>query len=422
MGSQAARAWGLLGRLLPLLASPLLVGCFFFYDSRWGEAKASQKRVAAQRTPTELRTEPADKQREAPLSVRDLRLRAFATPHYASALVDGRAELERALADANPTLAHDLGFRLQLVDYQVWPAATSDEDLAALLAALEKADGAADADWAVVLASPREMVATSADQLGMGQLLGRYFAIRAMSDAAEFDVIERGFTELSEEEKRRLYAARKRHKAATVLLHELGHTLGVPHELSSESLMSPRYNIRASAFSAPAARLARWALTLRETTKGSQLHRDAARAALNTLRSAPSDTWIPQATGESVRLFERAAELAPVVSKALPAALRPVLVAKPMPPGTQLVQTPSPPPELSASDRDVFNRSRQEQQAGRFAKARELAGPLFVAYPDLHAVQELRCQLALKMALPMDVEREECAPLKRLSGGGWGTQ
>jgi len=50
------------------------------------------------------------------------------------------------------------------------------------------------------------MVAVSPDQLGVAGLLGRYLAIRAMSDADEFDAIERAFTELSAEEKAKLYA------------------------------------------------------------------------------------------------------------------------------------------------------------------------------------------------------------------------
>ena len=102
-----------------------LSGCFLFYDSRWGQAKASQKRVAAHAMPSELR---ADAQsgavkdpNERSKPVEHLRIRAYATPHYAAAFVDGQAQFEQALRDANPTLAHDLSFRLELSDYQVWP-------------------------------------------------------------------------------------------------------------------------------------------------------------------------------------------------------------------------------------------------------------------------------------------------------------
>ncbi|HYQ15088.1 MAG TPA: matrixin family metalloprotease, partial [Polyangiaceae bacterium] len=220
--------------LLLLLGSAALDGCFF-YDSSWGAAKASQKRVVAQRTPSELRRE------RPPRTTESLRIRAYATPHYAAALVDGEAQFRQALADANPTLASALSFQLELSEYRVWSNRVSDDRLDVLLHAIEQQDPARDVDWVVILASPRQMVATSADELGMAPLLGRHLAIRAMSDAAEFDVIERGFNELSDDEKRTLYDARKRHKAATVLLHELGHTLGMPHELDRHSMMSAVY-------------------------------------------------------------------------------------------------------------------------------------------------------------------------------------
>ncbi|HYJ11216.1 MAG TPA: hypothetical protein VEX18_19470, partial [Polyangiaceae bacterium] len=176
--------------MVGVACASLCAGCFF-YDSSWGQAKASQKRVAAERMPSELRAGPAPTEGK---PVRQLRLRAYATPHYASALIDGEAQFRQTLADANPTLAHDLSFQLELSAYSVWARATSDDDLGRLVAQIEQEDPARDVDWVVVLASPRQMVAISADQLGVGQYLGRHLAIRAMSDAAEFDMIQKAYT------------------------------------------------------------------------------------------------------------------------------------------------------------------------------------------------------------------------------------
>lgn len=391
---------------LGVACAHLCAGCFF-YDSSWGQAKASQKRVAAERMPSALRAESGPAQRK---SARQLRLRAYATPHYASALVDGEAQFRQTLADANPTLAHDLSFQLELSDYTVWSRATSDDDLSRLITLIQHEDPARDVDWVVVLASPREMVATSADQLGMGHYLGRHLAIRAMSDAAEFDMIQRAYSELSDEEKRRLYVARKQHKSAAVLLHEIGHTLGLPHELERRSMMNATYSADAGAFSPHARRLGLRGLALRDTSFGSALHRDAAQAALNVLVAAPEHTWEATSAQALQQLLEQLAR-SPV-----PVAT-PKHLAPPLAPAPRVAMQP--PQELSAADQALMTEAQREHVAGRIERARALAAPLFEKYPKIYAVQELRCQLAMKAGLSMEAERAECAPLMQLSGASF---
>lgn len=400
-----------------LIGSALLSGCFF-YDSSWGAAKASQKRVAAQRMPSELKHDPP------PRTTQRFRMRAYATPHYAAALVDGEAQFRQAIADANPTLASALSFQLELTDYRVWSNGRSDDDLKALLATIEQQDPAQDVDWVVILASPRHMVATSADQLGMAPLFGRHLAIRAMSDVAEFDVIERGFTELSEDEKRKLYASRKRHKAATVLLHELGHTLGMPHELDRHSMMSPVYDLKSSDFSSVAAQLGRRALDLRATAFGSALHRQAAQSALDALHGAPPHTFEEHTAQEVEELLRRHRQApiteapAPVAAQPTPAMTKPVHPWDSAPAPSETAASPPASNGLSAADHAVFLEAKQAHAGGDKKRARVLAAPLFTRYPKNLAVQELRCQLAMGAGLAMDVESAECEPLMRLSGSG----
>jgi hypothetical protein len=384
---------GVVRSLLVGMACATLSGCFF-YDSSWGAAKASQKRVAAQRMPSEL------KQALPPRATAHLRLRAYATPHYAGALVDGEGQFRQAIADANPTLASALSFQLELTDYRVWSNGGSDDELKALLAGIQQQDPAEDVDWVVVLASPRHVVATSADELGMAPLLGRHLAIRAMSDAAEFDVIQREFSELSEDEKRELYATRKRHKAASVLLHELGHTLGMPHELERHSLMSPIYDLKSQDFSQVASTLGRRGLELRATTLGTAMHRRAARAALEMLRGVPAHTFEEQSAQQVEALLGQHDQAPP-----------------PSPEPTRAPSSPAPAPSgLSAADHAIFLQAKQAQAGGDVRQARALATPLFARYPDSQAVQELRCQLAMNAGLPISQERAECDPLLRLSG------
>jgi hypothetical protein len=395
--------WGGIIRVTALLALCSALGGCFFYDSNWGQAKASQKRVAAQRMPSALRAE--GKVRSVATAPPDrLKIRAYATPRYAAALVNGQDQFEQALADANPTLVADLSFRLELESYRPWPHGGSEEDLGALLDGVRAVDPAEDVDWVVVLVGPLRMVALSPDQLGVGQFLGRHLALRAISDPDELEAIDRSFAELSEAERHKLYAARKRHKAAAVLLHELGHTLGMPHELERTSMMSTRYHEKASAFSSHGARLGRRALELRATELGSEAHRNAARAALNVLDSAPEHTWEPASAASLAQLFRRHAEASPRATsqpRALAPSAEPDAVA-----------------QLSAPDAALFARARAEQAASRFREARSLAAPLFERYPDVLQVQELRCQLAMKVGLSMSDERAECARLAQLAGGG----
>jgi len=339
--------------------------------------------------------------------VEHLRIRAYATPHYEAALVDGQAQFEQALRDANPTLAHDLGFRLELTEFRSWPRSMPDDDLGALLKAIESDDPARDVDWVVILASPQGVVATSADQVGLAPILGRHLALRAMSDAAEFDVIERGFSELSEAEKAKLYAARKRHKAATVLLHELGHTLGIPHELDPHSMMSFQYDARSAAFSSAASQLGRRVLALRASLPGTEASRNAAQAALNVLHAAPAHTWEGVTARETERRLEWFRQSRPAAQPA--AAAAPAPSAASASPGAA-------PQNVSASDRAVFEQARAAQEAGRIGDAITLAKPLFERYPDVYAIQELRCLLAMKASLAMADENAECQPLRRLSG------
>ncbi len=396
-------------RLALLLAAAFLCsGCFLFYDSRWGQEQESQKRVAAKRMPNQLRSEaevtvPGEPTRT---PATRLKIRAYATPHYEGALVDGKAQFEQAISDANPTFAHDLSLRLELTGYRVWSNAMADDDLAQLIEQIRKEDAASDVDWVVVLASPRQMVATSADQLGVGLMLGRHLAIRAMSDAAEFDWIEKRFTELSEDEKRRLYAARKRHKAAAVLLHEIGHTLGMPHELDSRSMMSATYNTDANAFGAHAARLGQRALELRATSPGTELSRRAAQAALNVLSSAPAHTWEASSAREVEGLLQQYLKAGQTAAVGKRRTEKPAVTPRAASAAGQ---------HLPEVDRALLSRARDADAAGDVAQARSIAAPLFQSYPDDFAVQELRCQLAMKAGLPMDVERAECEPLVRLS-------
>jgi len=61
-------------------------------------------------------------------------------------------------------------------------------------------------------------------------------------------MFDSAFRDLSADDREYLYALRRRHKETAVLLHELGHTLGVPHEAEADTLMYPTYSDQSASF------------------------------------------------------------------------------------------------------------------------------------------------------------------------------
>jgi hypothetical protein len=74
------------------------------------------------------------------------------------------------------------------------------------------------------------------------------------------------------------------------------------------------------------------------------------------------------------------------------------------------------PPELSAVDRDRYARTREAVAKGDPVAAWETGKPLFAAYPNVFAVQDLRCTLATTV-FSFEQARRECERLMKLSTG-----
>jgi hypothetical protein len=75
---------------------------------------------------------------------------------------------------------------------------------------------------------------------------------------------------------------------------------------------------------------------------------------------------------------------------------------------------------LRDADRHIFAQAADAKQAGRVKDAWSIATPLFKAYPDVFAVQDLRCQLAMALGGAWDTVQAECEPLLRLTPGALG--
>ncbi len=364
--------------------------CFLGYDSSWGQAKASQKRLAAASTPSSIAAT-EDVSRQGPKRTYRLRFRPDA--HYLAQTVDPERQLDELVGDADRVLEASLGLHLAVEATKPW-SLDADDNLEVALTALRRDDPGDDVDVVVGLIGALPRPTEALHEVGYAEVLGKHLVVRAASRLGEHDAYDRALPELSDDERDRVVRARRRHRAEAVFLHELGHVLGALHEGDVTSLMHPAYDEKMNGFGTDAVILMRLALD-----EGDR--QAVVQAQLGYLRSAKTSSWAP---GEREAALGNLQEMAAPVHSAEPTA--------PAPPSTEA------PIELRGADRDRFVRAMQMFRAGGAPAAYETARPLFAEYPDTYAVQDLRCQLATVRWLEKDAMLAECAASMRLADAG----
>jgi predicted Zn-dependent protease len=220
----------------------------------------------------------------------------------------------------------------------------------------------------------------------------------------------------------KLYRARRRHKIASVLLHEIGHTFGVPHETERTSVMHRSYDAKASGFGPAAVGAMRMGLA-REVDPSSSPNAAFAEAFIAHL-TRTSSAWIPADRDEMIALLEKLRAAGAVASAAASAAAppRPAASAAAVSSPTRFGASESEPvapagrvPAIAAEHRAPFERAQQLLRDGQVDEAWSTAKPLFDTYPQDHAVQDLRCQIAMKRTSAWAQTQRECEPLMRLA-------
>ncbi len=379
---------------LALVAVALMpAACFLGYDSSWGQAKAAQKRLAAQSTPSAIAATGDDTHRAGTAPKRTYRIRLRPDAQYLAQTVDPERQMDDLVADSDRVLGASLGLHLEVEETKPW-SLDADEHLDSALAALRRDDPGDDVDVVVGLIGALPRPTESLHEVGYAEVLGKHLVVRAASRLGEHDAVDRALSELSDDERDRVVRGRRRHRAEAVFLHELGHVLGALHEADVTSLMHPAYDERMNAFGDDAVILMR--LALDESDRAAVV-----RAQLAYLRAAKTSAWAPGERDTAITRLDAMSAPAPVSSEP---------VSTPPPPAG--------PPELQPGDRDRLARALQKFQAGAVPAAYDLARPLFTAYPDTYAVQDLRCQLATVRWLDKDALLAECAPSTRLADAG----
>jgi hypothetical protein len=376
------------GLLLALAAALCGSACFLGYDSRWGQAKASQQRVANETRPASIESVAGDKPaRKA--AARVWRVRFHPNAQYLAETVDAQKQIADLVDDANGVLA-SIGLRLEIDRVEPWSAL--DDVAPQMLARAQRDDPGSDVDLVVGMFGALPGRTLSLHEAGMATMLGKHVVVRGAGVLGERDAIERSFAALGEDERARILKERKRHRALAVFLHEVGHCLGALHEQDPNSLMNPVYSPKLGGFGGGAIALMQATLAGPDVTA-------VARAQLELLQQ-PGGPWIKSERDEAI------VRLTAVVDRASRGGASVHAVAS--------APAEEAPPELDEEARERFLRATQAFRAGAVAFAYQTARPLFAAYPNVFAVQDLRCQLATVRWLPREQMLAECANVMRL--------
>jgi len=199
------------------------------------------------------------------------KVRVYADDDYRAQNMHWQQGFDEQLEYVNEVLAAGFGVRL-VADYREWPRHAPGETLEQALAELHELDRGDDVFEVIGLTSSLSLVSATFENIGMGALPGRHLVVRGYADVFERQAFDRAFTTLDQSEREAMYVARRRHKTATVLLHELGHTLGAPHVEEADTIMNPAYSDHSAAFDAHSREL--MLATLDE-----RLHRQSVHAA-----------------------------------------------------------------------------------------------------------------------------------------------
>ena len=171
------------------------------------------------------------------------KVRIWVDDDFRAQNVRWRAHIEEQVDEANQFLVPALGLRLEITEMKPWAVRQADRTLAQVIEALEQLDDGKDVTWVLAYTSSLSLVEASFEQLGVARPLGRHMVVRGYADIEERKLFERNLPDTSEGDREVVHQARRRHKQALVLIHELGHTLGAMHEVDPSWIMHDAYSV-----------------------------------------------------------------------------------------------------------------------------------------------------------------------------------
>ncbi len=377
----------------------LAAGC---YDSRYFDMQSAKKAAEERARPAALQATPGGTaEREGARPTHAMKIRVRTTRRYRAEVPSFDRQIETMVADANGVLAPTLGIRLVVDSTEAWPLPAGDEDLQGALDQLKASDAGEGVDWVVGVLGSSTGLEMSFRKLGMTLHFGKHIVLRTPNEAAEHDVFAKTLDHLDAPEIEKLVRARKRHRAATILLHELGHSLGVPHELQAHTIMHFLYDTQVESYSEPATALMRATLASR---RGDDCPEDWTKPLTAILEASP-ERWDPTDLEALEDVLRQTS--ARLTSTATPPPPPKVVAPAPF---TREPPPPAPVSGLADADQLVFAEATADWKLGRFRVAFTKAELLAKRYPKVVEVLSLRCDIARTARFP---EADRVCPRKR---------
>jgi biopolymer transport protein ExbD len=176
------------------------------------------------------------------------KIRVWADGQYRTQNIHWQQTFDEAIELANVVIEPLFGLRLT-AEYRVWDRNAPGTTLTDDMAALEEQDSGSDVFAVIGLTSSLPLVSATFEQLGLAMLNGRHIMLRGYADLEERKMYANAFPDLRPEERELALEHLRHHKTAVVLLHELGHILGVEHEQDSTTIMNDSYSNHETSFS-----------------------------------------------------------------------------------------------------------------------------------------------------------------------------
>jgi biopolymer transport protein ExbD len=226
----------------------ILAGCIspVMHFGSGKSATQAQHDTLEEFTPTKLSTEGTW---HGPVA--EAKIRVYADDEYRAQNIRWQQTFGEELEYANAVLGRQFGVKL-VADYRVWNHHAPGHGLPEDLAELHALDPGDDVLSVIGLTSSLSLASATFDLLGLAGEPGRHVMLRGYADLEERKAFALAFPDLTSDERDTALESRRRHKTAAVLLHELAHNLGAPHETISDTLMNATYSEHAVAFSAEA--------------------------------------------------------------------------------------------------------------------------------------------------------------------------
>ena len=342
-----------------------------------------------------LRPEPLDGGPPWSGPLQTLRVRVYADEGHRKAILGWQVRFVRVVERVNPVLRSALGAQLEVVTAEEWNRPQSVGGLIVALSDLVRHDPGRDVDLVIGLVTPLPTVTRSHIELGRARMLGRHIVMRPGDDLKQFDDLARGLNRLETEEREELYLALRRHRAALVLLHEIGHVLGALHSTDLRTIMAPLIGPKISSFGPENLRLMRTTLAARLAGRRQPMQEQDTLAKYRAVLEATEGRLDPEARARMLSiLIEGPARLTRVTQTDL----------------HPLNRTPA----QSADDVDLANRAAA-MAAQSPAAAWTMLKPILDRNLNDASLQLMGCQVALRRDEDGKTAVEQCSRAVQLA-------